>query len=180
MPLDGTDPGLFGDRRLEKLSAVETLLATEQQWCRGKMRDSDGRHCLVGAMQAAEARHILEPLVLRAARQIGRKYYWRIEYFNDDPRTSYDDVLRVLRLARENIIAEMMEGDQRRPWRERLAQPLRTLCSGSLGKACTALWLEQHGPEPLAAAPSLLSGQSAALPRESHGNASAREVCNAQ
>ena len=135
MPLDGTDPGLFGNHALAKLGAVEALLATEQQWCKGKMRDSDGRYCLAGAMEAVEARYILEPLVLRAARQIGRKYYWRIEYFNDDPRTSHENVLRVLRLARENIIAEMIERDQRRPWRERLAEALRALRTGSLGKA---------------------------------------------
>ena len=125
MPLDGTDPGLFGNHPLAKLGAVETLLATEQQWCKGTLRDSDGRHCLVGATQAAEAPRILERIILRAARQIGGKYYRRIEFFNDDPRTSHADILQVLRLARENIIAEMIEGDQRRPWRERLAQALR-------------------------------------------------------
>ena len=128
MPLDGTDLGLFGDRRLEKLSAVESLLATEQQWCKGHVRDSHGRHCLIGAMLAVEARHILGPIILRAARQIGGKYYWRVEYFNDDPSTDHADVLRVLQLARENMIAEMIQGDQRRPWRDRFAQALRALC----------------------------------------------------
>ena len=94
-------------------------------------------------MQAAEAPRILERIILRAARKIGGKYYWRIEFFNDDPRINHADVLRVLRLARENIIAAMIEGDQRRLWRERSVQALRALCSGSLGKACTASWSEQ-------------------------------------
>ena len=128
MPLDGTDLGLFENHPLSKLGAVEVLLATEQQWCKDRVRDSHGRYCLIGAMQAVEARHILGPIILRAARQIGGKYYWRIEHFNDDPRTSHADVLRALRLAGENIIAEMIEGEQRRPWRERLAQALRALC----------------------------------------------------
>ena len=128
MPLDGTDLGLFGNHPLAKLSAVESLLATEQLWCKGRVRDSHGRYCLIGAMQAVEARHILGPIILRAARQIAGKYYWRIEHFNDDPRTSHADVLRALRLAGENIIAEMIEGEQRRRWRKRLAQALRALC----------------------------------------------------
>jgi hypothetical protein len=180
MPLDGTDLELFGNHPLAKLGAVESLLATEQQWCKGMLRDSDGRHCLIGAMQAVGALQILEPIILRAARQIGGKYYWRIHQFNDNPRTTHADVLRVLRLARENIIAEMIGEDQRRPWRKRLAQALRALCSGSLGKACTAFWFEQREPGPLAAAPSFLSGQSAIRPGEPDENASAaREVCNA-
>jgi hypothetical protein len=174
MPLDGTDLGLFGNHPLAKLGAVESLLVTEQQWCKGRLRDSDGRHCLLGALRVVEAQQILEPIILWAARQIGGKYYSRIEFFNDDPRTSHADVLRVLRLARENIIAEMIEGDQRRQWRERLAQALRALCSGSLGEAYSAFWFEQRKPGPLSTAPSLLSGQPAALPRGSHENASLR------
>ena len=175
MPLDGTDLGLFGNHPLAKLGAVESLLATERQWCKGKMRDSDGRHCLVGAMQAVEARQVLEPIVLRAARQIGGKYYWRIEFFNDDPRATHGDVLRVLRLARESIIAEMIEGDQRPPWRERVAQTLRALCSGSFGEACTPLWSRQREPGALSARPSSLGGQPAVLPGESKSGT--RDLC---
>ena len=128
MPLDGTDLGLLGNHALAKLGAVETLLATEQQWCKGMLRDSHGRYCLVGAMQTAKAWKILEPIILRAARQIGGKYYWRVERFNDDPRTGHADVLQVLQLARQNIIAQMIQGERRRPWRESLAQALRALC----------------------------------------------------
>ena len=115
MPFDGTDPGSFEIHPLCKLGAVERLLATEQQWCKGKLRDSGGRHCLVGAMQAVEARQMLEPIVLHAAREVGGKCYWRIEFFNDDPRTTHADVLRVLRLARKNIITGMIEGERHGP-----------------------------------------------------------------
>jgi hypothetical protein len=180
MPLDGTDLGLFEQHPLAKLGAVESLLATEQQWCKGKMRDSDGRHCLVGAMQAVEARQILEPIVLRAARQIGGKYYWRAEFFNDDPRTTHADVLRVLRLAREILVAQMIGEDQRRRWHERFALALCALCSGSIGQAYTALRFERRGPETLTAVPPRPAGADAMLSRGLEESPSgAPEVCNA-
>jgi hypothetical protein len=139
MPFDATELDLFENHPLVKLGAVERLLATEQQWCKGKLRDSTGRHCLVGAMQAVEARQILEQIVLRAAREVGGKCYWRIEFFNDDPRTTHADVLRVLRLARENIITGMIEGERFRPWRQRFTQAVRALRSGSMAEIRAAL-----------------------------------------
>jgi len=75
-------------------------------------------------MQAVEARQILEPIVLRAAREVGGKRYWRIESFNDSRHTTHADILRVLRRARENIIADMVEGSPR-PRYKRWAQALR-------------------------------------------------------
>ena len=137
MPLDGTHLELFGNYPLARLGAVESLLATEQQWCKGKLRDDRGRRCLLGAMQAVEAQQILEPIILRAAREVGGKYYRRIERFNDDPHITHADILRALRLARENIIAEMIGGDQRHPRRERFATALRALRSGSVARACS-------------------------------------------
>lgn len=139
MPFDGTDLTILENPTLLKLGQVERLLATEQQWCKGSLQDGDGRRCLVGAMKAAEARQILEPIVLRAAREVGGKRYWRIEFFNDDPRTTHADVLRVLRRARENVIAEMAGASHRRVWRQRLTRMLRALCSGSATEACAAL-----------------------------------------
>ena len=59
MPYDATELDIFENHPLAKLGAVERLLATEQQWCKGRLQDRDGRHCLVGAMQAAEARQVL-------------------------------------------------------------------------------------------------------------------------
>jgi hypothetical protein len=179
MPFDGSDLGLFANYPLAKLRAVESLLASEQQWCKDRMRDGDGRHCLVGAMQAVEARQILEPIILRAARQVGGKRYWRIESFNDDLPTTHAHVLRVLRVARANIIAEMMERDQRRHWRERLAQALRALCSGSVAEACTALRFEAPGAGSPIVASLLLVDQPAGLTCQPHeGALAAREVSN--
>jgi hypothetical protein len=115
---------VFGDGPLAKLGAVERLLITEQQWCKGRLRDKDGRFCLAGAMQAVEARGLLDPIILRAIREVGGKRYWRIESFNDHPSTTHADVLRVLRRARENVIAGVIE-DNPRPWHKRW---LQTLC----------------------------------------------------
>ena len=109
MPFDGTDLGFSENHPLTKLGAVERLLATKQLWCKFQLRDRDGRYCLVGAMEAVKARQVLEPIILRAAREVGGKHYWRIEFFNDDPRTSHADILRVLSLARENIIANIIK-----------------------------------------------------------------------
>src|SRR5262245_11868768 len=103
MPLDGTELEAIGNSILTKLRAVERLLINEQQWCKGGLRDKDGCFCLVGAMQAVEGRKLLNPIILRAIRDVDGKRYWRIESFNDHPRTTHTDVLRVLRRARENV-----------------------------------------------------------------------------
>jgi hypothetical protein len=76
MPFDGIE--LSGTEQLVKLGAVERLLATEQQWCKGRLRDAHGRHCLVGAIEAVEGRQMLQRVVLQAAREVSGKRYWRI------------------------------------------------------------------------------------------------------
>ena len=126
MPFDGID--VPGSDQLAKLAAVEKLLATEQQWCKGRLRDAHGRHCLVGAIEAVEGRQVLQRVILQAAREVSGKRYWRIEFFNDHPSTTHADVLRVLRRARENVLAGMIEGNPC-PWHERWRQTLRCLCS---------------------------------------------------
>jgi hypothetical protein len=117
MPLDGTDLQVLRDPRLEKLGEIERLLINERQWCKHRLRDEHGRYCLAGAMQEVEALQLLKPIILRAAREVGGKRYWRIESFNDHPRTTHADILRALRRAREDIIADMIESRPRR-WYE--------------------------------------------------------------
>lgn len=120
MPLDSME---FPENPLlVKLGRVERLLVTEQQWCKGKLRDGHGRHCLVGAIEAADAWEELPAMILRATREVSGKRYWRIESFNDDPHTTHRDVLLVLRRARQNIIAQMDERCDSRPWYRRWAQ----------------------------------------------------------
>jgi hypothetical protein len=116
---------------LTKLSRVERLLATERQWCKGRLRDGEGRHCLVGAIEAADCWPEVARVILRAAREVSGKRYWRIESFNDDPRTTHDDVLAVLRRARQNIVACMARECDRQPWHRKWLQALRSLPSGS-------------------------------------------------
>jgi hypothetical protein len=125
MPFDGIDSS--GTDQLAKLGAVERLLATEQQWCKGRLRDAHDRHCLVGAIEAVEGRQMLQRVILQAAREVSGKRYWRIEFFNDDPHTTHSDVLAVLRRTRENIIEGMIFDPQ--PWHRRWAATLRAVLS---------------------------------------------------
>ena len=127
MPFDGIDT--FEPHPLAKLGAVERLLATEQQWCKGRLRDAHGRHCLVGAIEAVDGRQMLQRVVMQAAREVSGKRYWRIEFFNDDPRTTHADVLQVLRRTRENMIDGMICSFDRQPRHRRWIRALRALCS---------------------------------------------------
>src|SRR5258706_3452114 len=105
MPFDGIDA--FDNHPIAKLGAVERMLATEQQWCKGRLRDAHGRHCLVGAIEAVGGRQVLQKPILQAAREVSGKRYWRIEFFNDDPRPTHSDVVPVLLRPRENMIDPM-------------------------------------------------------------------------
>jgi hypothetical protein len=125
MPLDSLE--FSQDPMLARLARVERLLATERQWCKGRLRDSEGRHCLVGAIEAADCWPEVARVILRAAREVSGKRYWRIESFNDDPRTTHADVLAVLRRARQNIIASMAKECDRQPWHRQWLQALRLL-----------------------------------------------------
>jgi hypothetical protein len=128
MPFDGTDA--FDNHPIAKLGAVERMLATEQQWCKGRLRDAHGRHCLVGAIEAVGGRQVLQKPILQAAREVSGKRYWRIEFFNDDPRTTHADVLQVLRRTRENMIAGMISSYDRQPRHQRCIRALRGLWAG--------------------------------------------------
>ncbi len=131
MPLDGSELEFVEDKRLVKLNAVEKLLAAPEQWCKGKLRSDDGRRCLLGAMQAVEARQLLEPIILQAASEVSRRRCWRVEFFNDDPRTTHADVLRVLNRARERVLDGLGDRERPRSWSERLVRRLRQLVTGA-------------------------------------------------
>jgi hypothetical protein len=171
MPLDGTGLQILGDPRLDKLAQVERLLIDERRWCKRRLRDEYGRYCFVGAMQAVEARQSLDPIILRAARQVGGRRYWRVESFNDHPHTKHADVLRVLQRAREIILASMIEGNPR-PRYPRWAQALRALWSDPraliASSARSSEGKAERGADTLVAPP-LGSENVEALP--------AREIC---
>jgi hypothetical protein len=123
MPLDGTD--FVENPALAKLNRVERLLATEQRWCKGRLRDAEGRRCLIEAITAVDGRQELARPIIRAAREVSGKHYWRIESFNDDPRTTHRDVLRVLQRVRESMVIGISASREARPWGHRLVEGLR-------------------------------------------------------
>jgi hypothetical protein len=123
MPLDSLE--FSHNPMLARLAGVEGLLAIEHQWCKGRLRHSEGRLCLVGAIEPAGCCPETARIILRAAREVSGKRYWRIESFNDDPRTTHADVLAVLRRARQNIIAGMAGECDPQPWHRKWLQALR-------------------------------------------------------
>jgi hypothetical protein len=125
MPLDGAE--LFENQTLAKLRQVERLLATEGQWCKGRLYDRKGRHCLVGAITEADGRQALTRPIMHAVREVSGKHYWRIESFNDDPNTSHRDVLRVLHRARLMIISDIAEAGQKKSWKRKLTDGVSAL-----------------------------------------------------
>jgi hypothetical protein len=100
MPFDG-----LTHRRSEslaKMDAVIDLLATEDRWCKGALKNLMGQRCLMGAMQEAHAL-ILKPFVLSAIRDVTGKNYHTVESFNDRRTTSHALVLEVLLHARHEL-----------------------------------------------------------------------------
>lgn len=123
MPLDSLD--FAQNPLLAKLGRVERLLANEQQWCKGRLRDIDGRHCLVGAIEAAGAWHETARIVLRATREVSGRRYWRIE-----SRTTHADVRSVLCRARQDIIDQMADQCDAQPRHRKWLQAIRRLYPG--------------------------------------------------
>lgn len=102
MPFDG-----FSDGRrsylLEKLEAVASMLASEQQWCKNRLRSPDGSRCVAGALADAKARLVLYRPLLNAANAVTGMRYHRIESFNDAAETDFATVQEVLDRARIDI-----------------------------------------------------------------------------
>ncbi|HUC10191.1 MAG TPA: hypothetical protein VL985_07160 [Stellaceae bacterium] len=135
MPLDGSE--LFRSPALAKLWEVECLLATEDQWCKGRLHDRRGRHCLVGAITEANGRQDLTRPIMRAIKELGGRHYWRIESFNDDPNTNHQDVLRVLHRARLIIISDITRAEEPKSWYARILELMDELFPFSLGQSQT-------------------------------------------
>ena len=121
----------FAACALDKLAVAEGLLASEDHWCKGALRDGQDRYCLLGALDMAGARHLLAPVVLRVIREVSGKHYWRVEFFNDDCLTSHADILRVLRRTRETIAAGTVRLGPAEPWPRHIGAVLRAWRSRS-------------------------------------------------
>ena len=59
-----------------------------------------------GAIMAVDGVGILEPIVLRAIREVTGRHYRRIVSFNDNPNTDHAQVVEVLARARMNLAME--------------------------------------------------------------------------
>jgi hypothetical protein len=112
MPLD--DTGFRCKvRGLEKIDWVIKLLAAEHRWCKGELASSDGRRCIIGALQAVDGSTLLVPPILLAIRQVTGRLFPRIEVFNDHRSTTHTLVLAVLHQARQNIINGVEQSSMR-------------------------------------------------------------------
>lgn len=103
MPFDGTE---FGRAVIvEKIDQIITLLESEDRWCKGVLRSTDGRRCLAGAVLDAGAQPLVTPVLLQAIHEVSGRKHWRIESFNDAPSTTHAQVLSVLQRARDNVLS---------------------------------------------------------------------------
>ena len=102
MPFDGTD---FAQRdlMLERINGVINLLRSEDRWCKGQLKTSDGKRCIMGAVMAVDAEQLLARPILEAIREVTGRSFARIERFNDHSRTDHRLVVAVLEKTRENI-----------------------------------------------------------------------------
>ncbi len=113
MPFDATPRTSIADK-------IRAIL--DKGWCKGRLRDSYGRHCLVGALLEAKGQYDLEKLAgweydfrlynsdadMLALSEVvatvsphhqrlhGENHWNRIASFNNDNATTYDDIVRVL------------------------------------------------------------------------------------
>jgi hypothetical protein len=108
MPFDGLT---FSDQEaLDKIERVIDLISTPAKWCKGSERNRAGQYCIRGAMIAAGALDILEPVVLQSIHEMAGRHFRRIEEFNDHPRTTHSQVIAVLDRARTKIIEGKIGG----------------------------------------------------------------------
>lgn len=103
MPFDGRSfEGQLG--AIDKMDQVIDLLSREERWCKGRLRTDDGRRCIVGAIQDAQAAIELTRPIMLAIQQVAGSRYSGIEAFNDHRATSHAQVMEVLHQARINVM----------------------------------------------------------------------------
>jgi hypothetical protein len=104
MPFDGKGMEVQLDT-LDKIDRVIALLDRPEKWCKGVLKSSDGRFCILGAVLEVRADRVLKAPLLRAAEQVTGRTYPRIEAFNDHRATTHTLVVQVLQRTRQNILA---------------------------------------------------------------------------
>ena len=101
MPFDGAASPAY--EPLGKIDQIIDLLESPAKWCKGAERNRSGQYCLRGAAIAVGGLDQLEPVLLGAVHQVAGRQFRRIEEFNDHPKTTHAQVLRVLHRARDNL-----------------------------------------------------------------------------
>ncbi len=124
MPFDAT-PYEIRNQALEKMDKVIWLLGDKRRWCKGALRTPDGRHCILGALDVADASDLRDPLLCAIREVTGRAR--SIESFNDHPLTTHADVLKVLLRAREGLAWPVAGFSQNTSLWLRLGRALRRL-----------------------------------------------------
>ncbi len=112
MPFDGLPASLPAEtrRRLASLDRAMALIDAPKKWCKRAHIDHAGRRCIRGALRQTPAALDLEHLVAGVIREA-----WiaaltdfpdplLIAGFNDHPKTSHADVMRVLAAARLRLL----------------------------------------------------------------------------
>ena len=113
MPFDGT---VYEGRvrSLDKMDRIIDLLSDETRWCKRKLQTPDGRHCIAGAIVAVDAVTETKNAILLAIEQVTGDHYRGIESFNDHRLTTHALVVKVLRQARENMLADGLAATRQR------------------------------------------------------------------
>lgn len=104
MPFD--DNG-FQEQRSPDLIMMDKVigqLSSEKCWCKGALYTIDGKHCILGAMQAVKGATILKPTILQAIKEVDGHRYAAVETFNDRKSTTFPKVREVLLKARQIIV----------------------------------------------------------------------------
>ncbi len=104
MPFDGINFS-GNNEALDKIDQLIDLLGSKDRWCKGALQTHDGRRCIVGALQAINAKTVLKEPILQAIEQVTGIAYRQIEAFNDHRSTTHARVLEVLHQARHNVAA---------------------------------------------------------------------------
>jgi len=102
MPFDGAGSAAYPT--LEKIDQILDLLGSPAKWCKGSERNRAGQYCIRGAAIAVGGLELVEPAILGAIHQIAGRHFRRLEEFNDFPKTTHAQVLKVLHRARDNLV----------------------------------------------------------------------------
>ncbi len=122
MPFDNPHQMPYGD--VELLQEARRRISTKRNWVQGRYKDGD-RHCLVAALSVAAgspsfntpnrlerqlARRLAAHLPLQLTLWARMKFFTarqRLMWFNDDPRTTHDDVMLLFERTIDHLASKV-------------------------------------------------------------------------